>query len=217
MKIIRFHAPDINLVTQWSAIAQFRNLCYLLDARERQLRSLRCFLIHLRIFHLGMLHACFSCSEQSVTSGVSSTLPLSSDENSVYIYCKGRDSPSFARLSMTYLPFPFSLDWIDPNWSWTWLSYKWGANRFRFLTSWKMSISELTSLQKTLNVAIDTFKAELAAQNLTEPSLNTSKPHPIDEITYLPTPAMYEARRVALASLVCFVLLSLSVYWLIPL
>ena len=65
-----------------------------------------------------------------------------------------------------------------------------------------MSISELTSLQRTLNAAIDTFKAELAAQNLTEPSLNTSKLHPIDEITYLPTPAMYEARRAALASLV---------------
>ena len=65
-----------------------------------------------------------------------------------------------------------------------------------------MSISELTSLQKTLNAAIDTFKAELAAQNLTEPSLNSSKPHPIDEINYLPTPAMYEARRSALASLV---------------
>ena len=65
-----------------------------------------------------------------------------------------------------------------------------------------MSISELTSLQKTLNAAIDTFKAELAAQNLTEPSLNSSKPHPIDEITYLPTPAMFEARRAALASLV---------------
>jgi hypothetical protein len=72
-----------------------------------------------------------------------------------------------------------------------------------------MSISELTSLQNTLNVAIDTFKAELAAQNLTEPSLNTSKPHPIDEITYLPTPAMYEARRVALASLVCSSLITL--------
>jgi hypothetical protein len=71
------------------------------------------------------------------------------------------------------------------------------------------SISELTSLQKTLNIAIDTFKAELAAQNLTEPSLNTSKPHPIDEITYLPTPAMYEARRVALASLVYSSLITL--------
>lgn len=65
-----------------------------------------------------------------------------------------------------------------------------------------MFISELTSLQKTLNAAIDTFKAELAAQNLTEPSLHSSKLHPIDEITYLPTPAMYEARRAALASLV---------------
>ena len=78
-----------------------------------------------------------------------------------------------------------------------------------------MSISELSSLQKTLNIAIDTFKAELAAQNLTEPSLNTSKPHPIDEITYLPTPAMYEARRVALASLVCSFLIALCVYLLI--
>ncbi|KAF8167337.1 S-adenosyl-L-methionine-dependent methyltransferase [Crassisporium funariophilum] len=64
-----------------------------------------------------------------------------------------------------------------------------------------MSLSEISSLQKTLNAAIDTFKAELAAQNLSEPSLNTSKPHPIDEMTYLPTPAMYEARRTALASL----------------
>ncbi|KIK07236.1 hypothetical protein K443DRAFT_627000 [Laccaria amethystina LaAM-08-1] len=64
-----------------------------------------------------------------------------------------------------------------------------------------MSLSELTSLQKTLNSAIDAFKAELAAQNLAEPSLNTSKAHPIDDITYLPTPAMFEARRVALASL----------------
>ncbi|PPQ79396.1 hypothetical protein CVT25_002666 [Psilocybe cyanescens] len=64
-----------------------------------------------------------------------------------------------------------------------------------------MSLSELSSLQKTLNAAIDTFKAELAAQNLPELSLNTSQPHPIDELTFLPTPAMFEARRVALASL----------------
>ncbi len=65
-----------------------------------------------------------------------------------------------------------------------------------------MSISEITSLQKTLNDAIDAFKAELQAQHLPEPSLNTSKPHPIDDIAYLPTPAMFEARRVALANLV---------------
>ncbi|KAJ3517879.1 hypothetical protein NLJ89_g240 [Agrocybe chaxingu] len=64
-----------------------------------------------------------------------------------------------------------------------------------------MSVSEITSLQKTLNAALDAFKAELTAQNLPEPSLSTSKAHPIDEITYLPTPAMYEARRAVLASL----------------
>ncbi|PPQ72269.1 hypothetical protein CVT24_004686, partial [Panaeolus cyanescens] len=63
------------------------------------------------------------------------------------------------------------------------------------------SISELTSLQQTLNAAIDVFKAELAAQGLDEPSLNISKAHPIDDINYLPTPAMHEARRTALASL----------------
>jgi len=64
------------------------------------------------------------------------------------------------------------------------------------------TVSELTSLKNTLNTAIDAFKTELAAQSLPEPSLNTSKSHPIDDITYLPTPAMFEARRAALASLV---------------
>ncbi|KAL0567720.1 hypothetical protein V5O48_014272 [Marasmius crinis-equi] len=64
-----------------------------------------------------------------------------------------------------------------------------------------MSLSELTSLQHTLNEAIEVYKSELAAQNIPEPSLNTSKPHPTDDITYLPTPAMYEARRTALASM----------------
>lgn len=65
-----------------------------------------------------------------------------------------------------------------------------------------MSPSEITSLQNTLNAALDVFKAELASQQLSEPSLNTSKPHPTDDITFLPTPAMYEARRTALACLV---------------
>ncbi|KAG6830907.1 hypothetical protein H0H92_014058 [Tricholoma furcatifolium] len=64
-----------------------------------------------------------------------------------------------------------------------------------------MSLSEITSLQNTLNNALEVFKTELEAQNLSEPSLNTSKVHHIDDITYLPTPAMFEARRVALASL----------------
>ncbi|KAK1220492.1 hypothetical protein PQX77_016742 [Marasmius sp. AFHP31] len=64
-----------------------------------------------------------------------------------------------------------------------------------------MSLSELTSLQQTFNEAINVYKAELAAQNMPEPSLKTSKPHPTDDITYLPTPAMYEAQRTALASM----------------
>lgn len=66
-----------------------------------------------------------------------------------------------------------------------------------------MSLSEITSLQNTLNDALNIYKAEIAAQNLPEPSLNTSKLNPMDEMAYLPTPAMFEARRVALASLVC--------------
>jgi hypothetical protein len=33
--------------------------------------------------------------------------------------------------------------------------------------------------------------------------LNTSKPHPTDDIAFLPTPAMFEARRTALGALVC--------------
>ncbi|KDQ54103.1 hypothetical protein JAAARDRAFT_80423 [Jaapia argillacea MUCL 33604] len=63
------------------------------------------------------------------------------------------------------------------------------------------TISEITSLQNTLNAAIEVFKAELASQQIPEPSLLTSQPHPIDEITFLPTPVMYEARRLGVASL----------------
>jgi hypothetical protein len=69
-------------------------------------------------------------------------------------------------------------------------------------TNPSMSLSEITSLQTTLNAALDTYKAELAAQQISEPSLNTSKPHPTDDISFLPTPAMFEARRAALACLV---------------
>ena len=65
-----------------------------------------------------------------------------------------------------------------------------------------MSLSEISSLQDTLNAALDAFKAELAAQQLTEPSLNTSKAHATDSITYLPSPAMFEARRTAVACMV---------------
>ncbi|KAL0063638.1 hypothetical protein AAF712_009436 [Marasmius tenuissimus] len=63
-----------------------------------------------------------------------------------------------------------------------------------------MSLSDLTSLQQTFNEAIDIYKVVLAARNILEPSLNTSKPHPTDNTAYLLTPAMYEARKTASAS-----------------
>ncbi|PFH52229.1 hypothetical protein AMATHDRAFT_74293 [Amanita thiersii Skay4041] len=62
-------------------------------------------------------------------------------------------------------------------------------------------LSEITSLQQTLNTALDAFKAELTTLNLPEPSLSTSKMHPMDEMSFLPTPKMHEARRTALACL----------------
>lgn len=64
-----------------------------------------------------------------------------------------------------------------------------------------MTVSEIVSLQITLNQALDTLRAEILAQNFPEPSLNTSQPHPIDDITYLSSPVMFEARRAALACL----------------
>ena len=65
-----------------------------------------------------------------------------------------------------------------------------------------MSLSELTSLQNTLNSALAVYKAELAAEGLPDVSLETSKPHPTDDLAYLPSPAMYEARRLVIGSLV---------------
>ncbi|KAJ3569916.1 hypothetical protein NP233_g4740 [Leucocoprinus birnbaumii] len=63
------------------------------------------------------------------------------------------------------------------------------------------STSEILSLQTTLVEALDVFRAEIAASKLPEPSLNTSRPHPMDDITYLSTPRMFEARKAALACL----------------
>ena len=59
-----------------------------------------------------------------------------------------------------------------------------------------MSLSQLESLQSTLNTAIDAYKAELVAQNLTEPRLDSSKGHAMDDINFLPSPIMFEAQRL---------------------
>jgi hypothetical protein len=71
-----------------------------------------------------------------------------------------------------------------------------------------MTTSEIYSLQTTLVEALDVFRAEIAAQKFSEPSLNISKPHPMDDISYLPTPAMFEARRAALACLVSYMVIA---------
>lgn len=69
------------------------------------------------------------------------------------------------------------------------------------------STSEISSLLETLTASIEVFKAELVRQQLPEPSLRTSKPHPIDDPSYIPSPAMYEARRLAVGSLNCLKLI----------
>ncbi|TFK53092.1 S-adenosyl-L-methionine-dependent methyltransferase [Heliocybe sulcata] len=61
--------------------------------------------------------------------------------------------------------------------------------------------SEISCLLETLTSSIDAFRAELTNQQLPEPSLCTSKPHPIDDPSYVPSPRMYEARRLAVSSL----------------
>lgn len=63
------------------------------------------------------------------------------------------------------------------------------------------SVSEISSLLVTLTSSIEVFKAELAKQDLPEPCLRTSKPHPIDDPSYITSPALYEARRVVVENL----------------
>ncbi|KAJ3552858.1 hypothetical protein NM688_g3929 [Phlebia brevispora] len=59
---------------------------------------------------------------------------------------------------------------------------------------------ELDALQKTLNHAIDALREELVAADLPPLSLQATEPHPLDEYSYLPSPRLYEARRLLLAT-----------------
>ncbi|PSR71610.1 hypothetical protein PHLCEN_2v12463 [Hermanssonia centrifuga] len=61
---------------------------------------------------------------------------------------------------------------------------------------------ELDSLQRTLNHAIDTFRKELIAANLPALSSQATEPHPLDDNNYLAPTRLYEARRLAIASIV---------------
>ncbi|KAJ3558584.1 hypothetical protein NM688_g838 [Phlebia brevispora] len=65
----------------------------------------------------------------------------------------------------------------------------------------KARVSELDSLQRTFNHAIDTLRQELIAANLPPLSLEATEPHPMDDCHFAVPPRLYEARRLALASM----------------
>jgi hypothetical protein len=71
-------------------------------------------------------------------------------------------------------------------------------------------LSELESLQETLNLAINAFRNALTVQGLPEPTLTTCTLHPMDVPNFLPSPEMFEAQKVALASIVGFPLSSFA-------
>ncbi|KAK0469010.1 S-adenosyl-L-methionine-dependent methyltransferase [Desarmillaria tabescens] len=62
-----------------------------------------------------------------------------------------------------------------------------------------MDMSELDALQSSLNHALDAFREELTKAKLPQLSTFSIEPHPLDAPEFLPSPRLYEARRLALA------------------
>ncbi|KAK0498922.1 S-adenosyl-L-methionine-dependent methyltransferase [Armillaria luteobubalina] len=60
-------------------------------------------------------------------------------------------------------------------------------------------MSELDVLQTSLNCALDAFREELAKENLPQLSTFSIESHQLDAPEFLPSPRLYEARRLALA------------------
>lgn len=60
--------------------------------------------------------------------------------------------------------------------------------------------TELDSLQRTLNHAIDAFREELIKADLPPLTLEATEPHVLDNDAYLPSPRLYEARRLVLGA-----------------
>ncbi|SJL10575.1 uncharacterized protein ARMOST_13963 [Armillaria ostoyae] len=60
-------------------------------------------------------------------------------------------------------------------------------------------MSELDALQISLNRALDAFREELKKENLAQLSTFSIEPHLLDAPEFLPSPRLYEARRLALA------------------
>ncbi|KAG2141937.1 O-methyltransferase-domain-containing protein [Suillus clintonianus] len=65
-----------------------------------------------------------------------------------------------------------------------------------------MAHAELDRLQACLNLALDTFRKEMDKSQLPPLSQHSSVEHPLDDpTTYLPSTALFEARRLSLACL----------------
>ncbi|KAH7886567.1 S-adenosyl-L-methionine-dependent methyltransferase [Phlebopus sp. FC_14] len=62
-------------------------------------------------------------------------------------------------------------------------------------------LSELRSLQSTLNQAIDAFAEALNEQKLPDLSSVALEPHPLDDIDFLPSVSLFTARREALGQI----------------
>jgi hypothetical protein len=59
------------------------------------------------------------------------------------------------------------------------------------------ALSELDSLQVTLNAAIDTIRVELRSAGYPELSTLATQPHPLDETSNLPSRRLFEAQTTA--------------------
>ncbi|TRM59078.1 S-adenosyl-L-methionine-dependent methyltransferase [Schizophyllum amplum] len=64
-----------------------------------------------------------------------------------------------------------------------------------------LDINEISSLQQTLNAALDAIKDEIRLGELPDLSSTATSPHPLDDPNVLVSPRLFEARRLTLASI----------------
>jgi hypothetical protein len=58
----------------------------------------------------------------------------------------------------------------------------------------------VTQLRTIINASLDAFEAELEASQLPELTFEPT-PHPLDDATLVPSPKLFESRRVAVSAL----------------
>jgi hypothetical protein len=66
-----------------------------------------------------------------------------------------------------------------------------------------MAHAELDRLQACLNFALNTFRKEMDESQLPPLSQHSSVEHPLDDINYLPSTRLFEARRLSLSLSLC--------------